>query len=278
MKIQKSTEIETELNQTTKRLDELNEMQKGITGNLETLQQGFIDGKTSLDELQAEQGKLTTLDSSIKVLEAKQSELDGAFQKASASETRQALLEKAKVTATEAATFHHEFIETRNKFHDSIRDYTEKTVEKMLAWRGKQKDFGRIAGENGLTFQELEELGLTGESYRIATAEYINPTPLEYGVALNTAINFLTAKLDGAAQDKRRAEFEAEQAETQAAQKAGRQKAEADHARQLEADKAQIVQYRKDSKLPAYTANELDEAVSNRQMGKADARLRGATV
>jgi uncharacterized phage infection (PIP) family protein YhgE len=205
-----SKQIEIELNQTTKRLDELTEMRDGITANLQTLQAGFIDGKTSLDELQNEQGKLTTLESSIKALEAKQNELHTAFQKASLSETRQALLEKAKVTATEAAAFHHEFIETRNKFHDSIRDYTEKTVEKMLAWRGKQKDFGRIAGETGLTFQELEELGLTGESYRIATAEYINPSPLEYGVALNTAINFLTAKLDESARAKRRSEFDRE--------------------------------------------------------------------
>ena len=210
MKIQKSNQIKTELDATAKRLSELNEMQKGITGNLETLQQGFIDGKTSLDALQTEQGKLTTLESSIKALEAKQSELQDAFQKASASETRQALLEKAKATATEAATFHREFIEIRNKFHDSIRDYTEKTVEKMSAWRGKQKDFGRIANETGLTFKELEELGLTAESYKAATAEYINPTPLEYGVALNTAINFLTARLDESARTKRRAEFDRE--------------------------------------------------------------------
>jgi acyl carrier protein phosphodiesterase len=206
----KSNQIKTELDATAKRLSELNEMQKGITGNLETLQQGFIDGKTSLDELQTEQGKLTTLNSSIKALESKQNELHDAFQKASASETRQALLEKAKETAIEAATFHHEFIEIRNKFHDSIRDYAEKTVEKMLAWRGRQKDFERIANETGLTFKELEQLGLTAESYRIATANHINPTPLEYGVALNTAINFLTTKLDESARAKKRAEFDRE--------------------------------------------------------------------
>ncbi len=208
--MKKSIEIKTELDNTTKRLNELTEMRDRLNAHLKTLQDGFISGKTSLDEVQAEQSKLTTLDSSIKALEAKQNELHDAFQKASASETRQALLEKAKETAIEAATFHHEFIEIRNKFHDSIRDYTEKTVEKMLAWRGKQKDFGRIAGETGLTFQELEELGLTGESYRIATAEYINPSPLEYGVALNTAINFLTAKLDESARAKRTAEFDRE--------------------------------------------------------------------
>ena len=78
----------------------------------------------------------------------------------------------------------------------------------MSVWRTKQRDFERIANETGLTFKELEQLGLTGESYRIATAEYINPSPLEYGDALSAAINFLTTKLDRAEQAKRRAEFD----------------------------------------------------------------------
>ncbi len=58
--MKKSTEIENELNQTTKRLDELTEMRMRSGNNLQTLQQGFVSGKTSLDNLQAEQGKLTT--------------------------------------------------------------------------------------------------------------------------------------------------------------------------------------------------------------------------
>ena len=205
--MKKSIEIKTELDNTTKRLDELTEMRDRLNAHLKTLQDGFISGKTLLDEVQAEQSKLTTLDSSIKALEAKQNELHDAFQKAGASETRRSLLEKAKVTATEAKKFHTEFISIRNEFHDSIRDYAEKTVEKHLAWRNKQKDFGRIENETGLTFKELEELGLTTESYKAATAEYINPSPLEYGDAVSAAVNVLTAKLDRAAQAKDKAEF-----------------------------------------------------------------------
>jgi predicted house-cleaning NTP pyrophosphatase (Maf/HAM1 superfamily) len=239
------------------------------------LQQGFIDGKTSLDRLQAEQARLTTLNSSITALETKRSELHDAFQKASASETRQELLEKAKVTAIEAEKFYNEYLDLRNEFGGKVAEYTEKTFEKMKAWRNKQTDFKGIEKEIELTVQEL---GVGSETYRTATAVHINPTPLEYEYAVNVAINFLTAKLDESARAKRRTEFEATRAETQAAQKAEQQKAAADYARQLEADKSQIVQYRIDSKLPAYTANELDDAVSNRQMRKADARLRGATV
>ena len=213
--MKKSIEIKTELDNTTKRLNELTEMRDRLNTKLETLQQGFIDGKTSLDEVQAEQSKLTTLDSSIKALEAKQNELHDAFQKAGASETRQALLEKAKVTATEAQKFHSEFISIRNEFHDSIRDYAEKTVEKNAAWRNKQKDFRGIASETGLTFKELEELGLTTESYKAATAEHINPSPLEYGDAVSAAVNVLTAKLDRAAQAKDKAEFDEKRAANQ---------------------------------------------------------------
>jgi uncharacterized coiled-coil DUF342 family protein len=71
MKTQKTTEIENELNQTTKRLGELTRMRDGITTNLQGLQKGFVSGTTPLDELQAGQGSLATLDSSIKALEAK---------------------------------------------------------------------------------------------------------------------------------------------------------------------------------------------------------------
>ncbi|HXG84818.1 MAG TPA: hypothetical protein VNI84_12415 [Pyrinomonadaceae bacterium] len=211
----KSNQIENELVETSGRLVELTEMRGGINTNLQSLQKGFIDGKTSLDELQAEQSKLTTLDSSIKALQIKQDELHTAFQKASLSETRQALREKARSTAIEAEIFHTEFISVRNEFHDLISDYAEKTLEKMTAWRTKQKDFRRIASETELTFKELEELGLTTESYKAATAEHINPVPLEYGAVVEAAVNTLIIKLDGAWQAERRAAFDRGRAASQ---------------------------------------------------------------
>jgi uncharacterized coiled-coil DUF342 family protein len=211
----KSNQIEGELNQTTKRLDELTEMRDGITVNLQGLQQGFIDGKTSLDELQAEQGKLITLDSSIKVLEAKQDELHTAFQKASLSEARQTLLKKAKETAIEAESFHNEYLKMRNDFHDSIRDYTEKLIGKLKSYRGKQKEFGRIADQTQLTFKELEQLGLSPESHKIATSSYINYQPFEYGEVVALAENLLAGKLNKAAQAKDKAEFDETRAANQ---------------------------------------------------------------
>ncbi len=206
--MKKSTELENELKQTTKRLDELTEMRMRLNTNLQGLQQGFIDGKTSLDELQAEQGKLTTLDSSIKALEAKQGELHDAFQKASLSEERQILLEKAKVAAVEAESFHNDYLKTRNDFHHSISDYTEKLIGKIAAYRDKQKEFERIAEQTELTFVELEQLGLSSESHKIATAHAVNYQPLEYGEVVAFAETLLAAKLDRAAQAKDKAEFD----------------------------------------------------------------------
>jgi hypothetical protein len=137
MKIQKSTEIETELNNATKRLDELTEMRDGITSNLETLQKGFIDGKTSLDELQTEQSKLTILNESIKALEAKQDELHSAFQKASLSESRKKTLERMKVIADETETAFNEYVSLRAQFNETIRcrisTYNAAIIRKLLS-------------------------------------------------------------------------------------------------------------------------------------------------
>jgi hypothetical protein len=203
-----SKQIEIELNNATNRLDELTRMRDRLNEHLKTLQDGFINGKTSLDAVQAEQGKLTTLDSSIKALEAKQSELHDAFQTASGSEARQKLLEKAKETAVEAEVFHNEYFNMRNDFHDVIRDYAEKLIDKLAAYRGKQNEFGRLADQTKLTFQELEQLGLSAESHQIAVTNYISYQPFEYGAVVALAERLLAEKINRAAQEKRTAEFD----------------------------------------------------------------------
>jgi DNA repair exonuclease SbcCD ATPase subunit len=134
-----SKQFEKELDQTTKRLDELTEIRMRLKGNLDELQQGFIDGKTPLDQLQSEQGKLTNLDSSIKALEAKQDELHTAFQKASLAESRQALLEKAKVIAIEAETAFNEYVELKNELNQLIAGHTAKMLDERVLFLVKQR-------------------------------------------------------------------------------------------------------------------------------------------
>lgn len=211
-----SKQIEIELNQTTNRLDELMGMRNGISANLETLQKGFIDGNTSLDDLQTEQGKLTILNESIRALEAKQNELRSAFQKASLTENRQSLLEKSKQTAVEAEAIHNEYSEMRNEFHNSVASYAEKLTDKLISYRNKQREFERIGNQIQTGFKELEQIGLSAETFKIVTANYINYPPFEYGEAVAVAERLCAAKLDKAAQAKRTAEYNARKTQTAA--------------------------------------------------------------
>jgi uncharacterized coiled-coil DUF342 family protein len=212
--MKKSIEIKTELDNTTKRLDELTEMRDGINANLQTLQDGFIGGKTSLDEVQAEQGKLTTLDSSIKALEAKQSELRDAFQKASLSESRQALLEKAKVTAIEAETAFNEYIETRNEFDILIGSHTAKMLDKIVLFRSKQREYritvkqieGKSTGADGQTYKELRQIGMTDTAGNLAATEFESFPPVEFGEVVALAERLVGDKRQRKAQSERETE------------------------------------------------------------------------
>jgi chromosome segregation ATPase len=205
----KSTEIENELNQTTNRLDELTEMRDGIKTNLENLQQDFIDRKTSLDELQAEQNKLTTLDSSIKALEAKQDELHDAFQKASLSETRQILLEKAKVIAIEAETAFNEYVETRNEFDILIGNCAAAMVDKIALFRSKQREYrstvkqieGKSTGASGQIYKELRQIGMTDTAGNLAATEFESFPPVEFGEVIAIAERLTANKRERAARE-----------------------------------------------------------------------------
>jgi uncharacterized coiled-coil DUF342 family protein len=199
-----SKQFENELNQTTKRLDELTEMRTGITANLQTLQQGFIGGKTSLDELQTEQGKLTILNESIKALEAKQVELHTAFQKASLSESRSATIKQMKAIAGEAETAFNEYVELRHKFDETISKDGEKLFDVMASFHSKQREFERafrelapnvtnfrpVPGEAresyGQVAAELKEIGLDGKSLEFVTSTYQNLPQIDFAESVHT--------------------------------------------------------------------------------------------
>jgi type II secretory pathway pseudopilin PulG len=70
----------------------------------------------------------------------------------------------------------------------------------------------------------------------------------------------------------------AERAEIQAAQKAKRDEGKAMQAREFEADRLRVIQFRIDNDLPALLPESLDNAVREVQTRKADAVARGATV
>ncbi len=147
MNTQKPTEIENNLNQTTLRLDELVTMRDGINTSLQTLQDGFVNGKTSLDEVQAEQARLDTLNSSIKALEAKQDELHTAFQMASLSEPRQNLFESARATALEAETLFNESLAHRRELDNVIGELAEKFCDSLFSFHAKKREYMKLRGQ-----------------------------------------------------------------------------------------------------------------------------------
>jgi uncharacterized phage infection (PIP) family protein YhgE len=292
--MKKSLEIKTELDSTTKRLDELNEMREHLNDNLQTLQSGFVDGKESLDNLQTEQSKLTALDSSIKVLAAKQSDLQTAFDEAAKDETHQTLLQSAKATAIEAETALDQYMELRTEFDTAISDFTDKLLSKLLSFRAKQKEFlqttGRIKpGSTGaptmerndlisIIDDELTAIGVSGKTLNLMRTDYLSYAPLRFGASIATAETIVAQEIYRKEQAAEKAAFAARREETQAAQKAKREAEEAASSRQLEAEQARIIQYRVDSKLPALPERELKSVANDSLAKQADAEARGATV
>jgi chromosome segregation ATPase len=216
-------EIETELDQITKRLDELTELRDGTKNNLQTLQKGFIDGKTSLGELQTEQGKLTILNESIKALESKQDELDTAFQKASLSETHAATLHQIKLIAGQAETAFNEYAELRAELDKIIERVGGKMVDAFSLFRAKQKEFEiafRELAPNVINFSpvptdaiesyrqaaaELKEIGLDGKSIALVTSNYQNLPRIEFGECVHTVKQLIGNKRDKQQQQARKA-------------------------------------------------------------------------
>jgi uncharacterized phage infection (PIP) family protein YhgE len=270
-----SKEIEKELDQTTRRLDELTEMRDGIATNLETLQKDFIGGKTSLDTLQAEQNKLTTLDTSIKGLRAKQTELHDAFQKASLSESRKKTLERMKVIADETETAFNEYVSLRTQFNETIRQDGEKMVDALSSLHSKQKEFAQsfreiapgvtsfrpvpaeASASYGQVNSELKEIGLSGEKFNLATSTYQNLPKMDFGEIVGIIERFIGSGRFNAEQKQRQAASAADRAKRNAAQEAKQQEQRAESLRQLEAEQKRIAAYRAKNKMPLFSPADL---------------------
>jgi chromosome segregation ATPase len=199
----KSESIKKELNQTTERLDELTEMRDALNNNLQSLQAGFINGKTTLEELQTEQSKLMPLDSSIQALEAKQSELKTELESAQKAESRQTAIEQMKKLADESELAFNSYLALRAEIETVFAEAAQKLVDKNLAWREKQSQFGAIASASGLTESEIKAL----TNFDSATITTYSVPELEYGYAVTAAESILNSKLIKAMQAKEESDF-----------------------------------------------------------------------
>jgi hypothetical protein len=199
----KSNQIKNELDATTKRLSELNEMKKVITDKHQSLHKGFVSGTTPLDELQAEQSKLTTLDSSIEALEAKQTEQKTELESAQKAELRQTAIEQMKKLADESELAFNDYLALRAETDAIFAESAQKLVNKSLEWREKQSQFGAIARESGLTESEIKAV----PKFDSATITTYTVPELDFGYAVTAAESILSSKLTKAIQAKEQSEF-----------------------------------------------------------------------
>jgi uncharacterized coiled-coil DUF342 family protein len=195
--------IKKELNQTTERLDELTEMRDALNNNLQSLQGGFINGKTTLEELQTEQSKLTPLSGSIRALEAKQSELKTELELAQKAELKQNSLEQMKKIANESEVAFNSYLALRAQTDAIFAEAAQKLVDKNLAWREKQSRFGAVARASGLTESEIKAV----PKFDSATITTYTVPELDFGYAVTAAESILNSKLTKAIQAKEQSEF-----------------------------------------------------------------------
>jgi hypothetical protein len=274
--MKKSTELKNELDQITKRLSELNMMQDGVTNTLKTLQDDFINGKAVLVQVQNEQSRLTTLNASKAALELRQRELQTAFDTATASEQRQALLDAVVAIGNKTEPLINDYVETKSEFHEIISEYAEKLVKKITAYRAAQKEFHNafrqlapeIESLQWITPElrplysqiigELEKLGLPEKAQKLAIHSTFPEPALEYGQSIAVAETILSSKLARKEQQIEKARFDAEIERSSAAQKAKRQEEEKVLSLALEATRQRIIQYRIDNELPPLSLQNLD--------------------
>jgi len=197
MKTQTAAEIKTELDAANKRISELTELRKTAAGNVEDSQSNFIKSKIPLDQLQAEQSKLDLLDNSIKSLQTRQSELHTELQSAAKSEAHKDTLARLKGTANEAETAYNEYVAYRAEFDKVIALHSKKVFGAIETFRGKQREFRGIFAEivPGIlsvrrpevsqraivaqTAAELEEIGISENSFKLAIEDYLQLPVLE---------------------------------------------------------------------------------------------------
>jgi chromosome segregation ATPase len=207
-------EIKSELSKTDSRITELETQLTEQEATFEVVQQAFIAGKSDINQLHAEQSKLTLFEQAIESLNATYQKLKSAFENQSAREGRAELLKQMADAANQVQPLVDQYLETRSEFHGIVSDYAIKLVEQASTYQAKQAQYQSIVSQLEPTGGEIQESGLDQKTRTMAAAHYFNHAPLEYGEVIALAERLLAAKLNKAAQAKRTAAHNAAKAET----------------------------------------------------------------
>jgi archaellum component FlaC len=212
--MKKAIEIKSELDKTDSRITELENELTAQTASFEGVQQAFVEGRSDVNQLHAEQSKITLLSQAINALKATYQKLKSTFENQSADERRSELLERMRATANEVEPLVNDYLTTRTEFHEIMSKYAQKLIDKAEAYRAKQIEYRTIISELEPTDAEIQETGLDQRTRTMAAATYFNHLPIEYGEVITQAENLLAAKINKAAAAKRTAQFSALNKET----------------------------------------------------------------
>jgi uncharacterized coiled-coil protein SlyX len=210
--MKKAVEIKSEIDKTDSRITELQTQLTKQTATFEGVQQAFIAGKSDVNQLHAEQGKMTLLAQGLESLKTMFERLKSAFERQSAEERRGELLKQMTDAANAVEPRIDDYRRARSEFGLIAAQHAEILVAKAEKYRAKQIEFQSIVRELQLTSEEILELGIEQKTLTMAATGFINHPPIEYGEAIQLTENLLMAKLDKQAASKRIVEAKARQA------------------------------------------------------------------
>ncbi len=211
--MKKAVEIQSEIDKTDSRITQLEGELTAQTATFEGVQQAFVSGKSDVNQLHAEQSKLTLVSQGLESLKAIYQKLKSAFERQSAEERRGELLKQMASAANEVPTLVNDYLETRTEFHEIVSKYAEKLISKGEAYRTKQIEYRAIVAELQPTDEEIAQSGLDQRTRTMAATGFINHPPMgTFTEAVALAENLLMAKLDTEARTKRITQEKARQA------------------------------------------------------------------
>jgi predicted nuclease with TOPRIM domain len=201
-------EIKSEMDKTQSRTTELETELTGQTASFEATQKAFVEGRSDVTQLHAEQSKMTLLAQAIEALRTTYQKLKSAFENQSADERRSELLKQMTDAANSVPALVDGYLKTRTELHELVSKHAEKLVDKAEAYRAKQIEYRTILAKLEPTDEEIAQTGLDQRTRTMAAATYFNKPPMgTFTEAVDLAENLLIAKLNKEAQAKRQAEY-----------------------------------------------------------------------
>jgi uncharacterized phage infection (PIP) family protein YhgE len=211
MTTQKSEEIKNEINQTTQRLNELTETQKRIADNLKVMQNGFIAGTITLDEMQIEQSKLTVLNDSIDALDARRAEMQAELDAVDALARRSDIVNQMAAAAAAAAKEFTEYARITDELNGILEKSSGELLDRVSGVIENKQKFrqlflqiapnGERSPEPGARLylsaeilQELKQTGIDEESLRVATADALEDSDAEFSGVIRLVKEMTSSK------------------------------------------------------------------------------------